>query len=153
MAVGGSSCRVMLIGMTVLPNGAMLMRHHSTDRRSNRICLSAFDGSGALVRSPNCYYGGSSGNRADIAGQSGRRQGHVMRSPRSDHVTAGRELESQLSDCGRRASSGRPAAFCSPTTLDPSHLRPVRRPVTAEAFFTPGPARSWACILQGPREK
>jgi hypothetical protein len=32
-------------------------------------------------------------------------------------------------------------------------VRPVRRPVTAEAFFTPGPAGSCAAFFRASREK
>jgi hypothetical protein len=45
------------------------------------------------------------------------------------------------------------AASASPTTHGSMPLCPVRRPVTAEPFFTPGPAKSWAGFFRAPREE
>ena len=43
--------------------------------------------------------------------------------------------------------------WASATTRGSSEPRPVRRPVTDRTIFIPGPAKSWACIFEGPREK
>jgi hypothetical protein len=41
----------------------------------------------------------------------------------------------------------------APTTRDSLKVRPVRRPVTAEAFFTLGRAGGWTCFFRPFREK